>query len=377
VTAEPAPLWLDDLAPAAIDDATARLAAAAREGRTVVCAAHIGPDADALGSTLALHAALTRLGAVSIPTVGEEPLKVPAALVDLPGIAELRAPAALPAPEDVDLLVTLDAASPARLGSVTALLEADVPTVVIDHHASASPFGTVRLVAPRAAATVLIVDELLRRLGVPMDVEVATCLYVGLVTDTGRFGHASTDRAAMELGGRLLDVGVAHEELTRRLYGTRSLGELRLLGRALDRLEFVPEVGLAHTHLTTEELAEVGASIEATEALIDVVRTADVAEVALVCKPALDGTWRASLRSRGAVDVGDLAARLGGGGHAYAAGFTADGDVGDIVAGVVAALRTADHRTDDHPTARPVDHPTEPRDDHPTEPTVELPARGA
>jgi bifunctional oligoribonuclease and PAP phosphatase NrnA len=185
---------------------------------------------------------------------------------------------------------------------------------------------------------VLIVDELLRRLEIPLTVEVATCLYVGLVTDTGRFGHASTDRAAMELGGRLLDAGIAHDELTRRLYGTRSIGELRLLGRALDRLEFVAEVGLAHTHLTVDELAEVGASLEATEALIDVVRTADVADVALVCKPAADGTWRASLRSRGAVDVGVLAAQLGGGGHAYAAGFTADGEVADIVADVVAAL---------------------------------------
>jgi bifunctional oligoribonuclease and PAP phosphatase NrnA len=258
--------------------------------------------------------------------------------VDLPNIGDLRAPAALPAPEDVDLLVTLDAASLDRLGSVAALVDAGVPTLVLDHHASASPFGTVRLVAPRAAATVLIVDELLRRLEIPLTVEVATCLYVGLVTDTGRFGHASTDRAAMELGGRLIEAGVAHDELTRRLYGTRSLGELRLLGRALDRLTFVAEVGLAHTHLTAEELAAAGASLEATEALIDVVRTADVAEVALVCKPAAGGIWRASLRSEGSVDVGMLASRLGGGGHAFAAGFTAEGEVADVVASVVAEL---------------------------------------
>jgi bifunctional oligoribonuclease and PAP phosphatase NrnA len=338
VTATAAPDWLRDLDPAAFHAATVHLARAAREGRTIVCAAHIGPDADALGAALALHTALRDLGADSIPTVGEEPLKVPAPLVDLPNIGDLRAPAALPAPEDVDLLVTLDAASLDRLGSVAALVDAGVPTLVLDHHASASPFGTVRLVAPRAAATVLIVDELLRRLEIPLTVEVATCLYVGLVTDTGRFGHASTDRAAMELGGRLIEAGVAHDELTRRLYGTRSLGELRLLGRALDRLTFVAEVGLAHTHLTAEELAAAGASLEATEALIDVVRTADVAEVALVCKPAAGGIWRASLRSEGSVDVGMLASRLGGGGHAFAAGFTAEGEVADVVASVVAEL---------------------------------------
>jgi bifunctional oligoribonuclease and PAP phosphatase NrnA len=340
VNAATAPGWLDDVDPEAIDEATGRLAQAAREGRTIVAAAHIGPDGDALGAALALHAALRDLGANSLPTVGEEPLKVPAPLVDLPGIGELVVPSSLPAAEDVDLLVTLDAASPDRLGSVAELVDAGVPTIVLDHHASARPFGTVRLVAPRAAATVLIVDELLRRLGTPLTVEVATCLYVGLVTDTGRFGHASTDRAAMELGGRLIEAGVAHDELTRRLFGTRSLGELRLLGRALDRLSFVPEVGLAHTHLTADELAEAGASIEATEALIDVVRTADVAEVAMVCKPANDGSWRVSLRSRGAVDVGSVAEQLGGGGHAYAAGFTAEGDVDDVITVVVDTLRS-------------------------------------
>lgn len=340
MTAAPAaPTWLGELDPRAFDEATSRLATAAREGRTVVSAAHIGPDGDALGAALALHTALRDLGADSIPTVGEEPLKVPAPLVDLPGVNDLRVPSSLPAPEDVDLLVTLDAASPDRLGSVVSLLDAGVPTIVVDHHASADPFGTIRLVAPGAAATVLIVDELLRRLGIPLTVEIATCLYVGLVTDTGRFGHASTDRAAMELGGRLIDAGVAHDELTRRLYGTRSLGELRLLGRALDRLSFVSDVGLAYTHLTADELSQAGASIEATESLIDVVRTADVAEVALVCKPANDGTWRASLRSRGRVDVGALASELGGGGHAFASGFTAEGDVDDVVAAVIGALR--------------------------------------
>ncbi|MFA9431268.1 bifunctional oligoribonuclease/PAP phosphatase NrnA [Egicoccus sp. AB-alg2] len=335
------PTWLDDLDPQVLDQAVRRLASCAHDGGRIVLAAHVGPDGDALGAALALHVALSRLGARTVPTVGEEPLKVPAPLADLPGVRDLVTPSSLPDPVDVDLLVTLDAASPARLGSISRLLDAGVPTIVVDHHASSTAFGDLRLVAPRAAATVLIVDELLHRLEVPLTVELATCLYVGLVTDTGRFGHASTDRAAMEFGGRLIEAGVEHAELTRRLYGTSSLGELRLLGRALDRLSFVPDVSLVHTHLTAEELERTGTGIEATEALIDVVRTADVAEVALVCKPAPDGTWRASLRSHGSVDVGAIAESLGGGGHAFAAGFTADGTVDEVVAGVVDALRRA------------------------------------
>ncbi|MFA9444718.1 bifunctional oligoribonuclease/PAP phosphatase NrnA [Egicoccus sp. AB-alg6-2] len=336
-----APAWLADVDEDVFTAAVHRLAACAHAGGRIVLAAHVGPDGDALGAALALHVALSGLGARTVPTVGEEPLKVPAPLADLPGVRDLVPPSALPEPADVDLLVTLDAASPARLGSIGHLLDAGVPTIVVDHHASSTAFGDVRLVAPRAAATVLIVDELLHRLEVPLTVELATCLYVGLVTDTGRFGHSSTDRAAMEFGGRLIDVGVEHAELTRRLYGTASLGELRLLGRALERLTFVPDVALVHTHLTADELALTGAGLEATEALIDVVRTADVAEVALVCKPAPDGTWRASMRSHGRVDVGTIAEGFGGGGHAFAAGFSAAGPVEDVVAGVVAALRSA------------------------------------
>jgi bifunctional oligoribonuclease and PAP phosphatase NrnA len=214
--------------------------------------------------------------------------------------------------------------------------------MVIDHHPTNTRFGTVHLVAPRAAATVVIVDELLRRLGVPLDRDIASCLYVGLVTDTGRFQHASTDRAAMELGGRLLEAGVPHEELTRRLFGTRTVGELTLLARALGRLTFVPEARLVHAGVTTADLEEAGAGLEAAEAIIDVVRTTDVAEVAVVARQDVAaGGWRVSLRSRGGVDVGRVAETLGGGGHDRAAGFTGYGTYQQVLDRVVAAVREA------------------------------------
>lgn len=332
------PAWLEDLDPRAVDDAVRRLADAAERGSSVAIAAHIGPDGDALGATLALHLALRRLGARTLPTWGEEPLRVPAAYADLPGVDDLVAPSDLP--EKVDLLLSVDAASAGRLGKLASLIERGVPTIVIDHHPTNTRFGLVHVVAPRAAATVVIVEELLTRLGVELDAELATCLYVGLVTDTGRFQHGSTDRSAMELGGRLIEAGAPHEELSRRLFGTRTVGELTLLARALGRLTFVPDVRLAHTHLTAEDITEAGSGLEATESIIDVVRTMDVAEVALVARQELaTGAWRVSLRSRDAVDVGTVAERLGGGGHARAAGFTAPGPVEDVVTAVVGALR--------------------------------------
>jgi bifunctional oligoribonuclease and PAP phosphatase NrnA len=274
-----------------------------------------------------------------VPTVGERPLRVPASLAALP-LDAIVASDALPPPEAVALLVTVDAASPDRLGSAARYVEAGVPTIVLDHHTATVPFGDLRVVAPTAPATVQLVAELLDRLGVPLTGAIATCLYVGLVTDTGRFGYASVDPSALELGARLVAAGIDHAALHRRLFETRSLGELRLLGRALDRIGFVPDLALVHTHVTAEELADAGAGGEATDSLIEIVRTADVAEVAAVCKPD-DGAWRVSLRSRGAVDVGAVAARLGGGGHAAAAGYPAEGPIEAVVATLVTALREA------------------------------------
>jgi bifunctional oligoribonuclease and PAP phosphatase NrnA len=331
--------WARQLEPAAVAAAHSSLARVAATDGSVIIAAHVAPDGDALGGALALHLALTARGMHSLPTVGEHPMRIPAGLTALPGIDALVDPGSLPAPEAVALLITVDAASPERLGSIARYLAAGVPTLVIDHHAQGTPFGDIRLVAPGAAASVQVVVHLLDAIGAPLTADVATCLYAGLVTDTGRFSFAATDPSAHRFAARLLEAGVDHAELTRRLFDTRSLGQLRLLGRCLDRMVFVPDVALVHTHITHEELGFAGASGDALEAVVDLVRTADVAEVALVVKPDPDGGWRASLRSAGRVDVGALAATLGGGGHRVAAGFSATGTLDDVVAAVVAALR--------------------------------------
>lgn len=327
--------WRADLDTEALPRAVARLEEAARTGAVVVLACHVAPDGDALGGMLALHLALRERGARSVPTWGEEPLRVPGHYEDLPGVEDLVAPGDLP--EDIDLLVTLDAASEERLGLVAPLLDTDVPVIVVDHHATNTGFGDLRLVAPSAAATVTVVEELVRRLGVAIGPAIATCLYVGLVTDTGRFQHANTDRAAMELGGRLLDAGAPHEELGRRLFERRSLGELRVLGAALARVALVEEVALAHTRVSAEELAEHGVTDDQLEGLVDLVRGVDEAQVALVMKQAWDG-WRVSLRSKGDVDVGALAEAIGGGGHRQAAGATFNDDPDRVLARIVDLL---------------------------------------
>lgn len=332
------PPWLRDLPEGHLDAAARTLREAAGAGRRIVLAGHVAPDADALGSVLALHEALEGLGARSLPAIGEAPVSLPASLAWMPHASRVVGADGLPDPDGLDLLVTLDAASPDRLGAVAALLDGPAPVLMLDHHASGQPFGDLALVAPRAASTTVVLAALLARMGVTLTPSMATCLYTGLVADTGRFGYSSSDGSTLRLAADLVDAGADHVQVHRRLFATRTLAELDLLGAALGRLRYLPEHRLVHTHVTAEELAGSGANGEATEHLVDVVRWADVAEVTLVAKPGPDDTWRVSLRSEGGVDVGRVASRFGGGGHQRAAGFTRAGAVEEIVAGVVAAL---------------------------------------
>lgn len=330
--------WLEELDPATLDQAVAALDQVARTGGRMLVAGHVRPDGDALGSVLALHLAARAAGADSIPAIGEAPLELVPELAALPGAEQLRDATALPAADELDLVVTADAAAPDRLGAVAPLLESAPRSIVLDHHARGQSFGELRLVAPGAAATVQVVAHLLDRLGWPIDEDIASCLYVGLVTDTGRFSYEAADASALELGARLVAAGVDHVGWNRRLFETISFSQLLVLRAALANLVLVDPPGLIHTHLTAEDLAATGDPSVPTDAVIDVIRTVDTARAALVLTPDEQDAWRASMRSAGDLDVGAVAAALGGGGHRLAAGFTMQGPPEEIVTRVLALL---------------------------------------
>ena len=310
------------------------LAEAAEARATVVLSGHVNPDADALGSTLALAEGLRRRGARVLPTFPGE-LTLPASLGWLPGAEGLVPSSSLPSSPDV--FVSLDAASPGRLGEVAALLDGAVTSVVVDHHASNPGFGGLQLIDPGAPATVTLVADLLDDLGVALDQQLATCLYAGLAADTGSFRFGSTRPRTHELAARLLATGIDHAAISRRLFDTAPFGWLGLLSVVTGRAVLEPEVGagLVWTWSSTAEAAEHGLPGEQLEALVDVVRSAEEADVACVLKGQDDGTWSVSMRSRGGTDLARIAMELGGGGHTLAAGYTSTLDR----EGTIAALR--------------------------------------
>src|SRR3712207_3442778 len=310
------------------------LAEAADARATVVLSGHVQPDADALGSTLALAEGLRRRGA-RVLTTFPNPFTLPPSLGWLPGAEGLVPSSAVPSSPDV--FVSLDAASPARLGELAGLLDGARTSVVIDHHASNPGFGNVRLVDGAAPATVSLVADLLDGLGVTVDRDLATCLYAGLAADTGSFRFGNTRPDTYELAARLLATGIDHAAISRRLFDTAPFGWLGLLSVVTGRAVLEPEVGagLVWTWSSTAEAAEHGLPGEQLEALVDVVRAAEEADVACVLKGQDDGTWSVSLRSRGGTDLARIAMELGGGGHTLAAGYTSTLDR----EGTIAALR--------------------------------------
>ncbi|HSK97559.1 MAG TPA: bifunctional oligoribonuclease/PAP phosphatase NrnA, partial [Euzebyales bacterium] len=309
---------------------------------TVALACHVDPDGDALGSMLALQRCLESLGiktTASWGTAGDDvgnELAIPPQYSFLPGLDALVTPEHFPARPAV--MVAFDTGAAERLGSLRSAADAADTLIVIDHHAVGHPFGDIRLVDGSLAATAVLVDELIRRLGGTLDHDMAVSLYTALVTDTGRFQYATTTPAVLKLAARLVGVGIDHAAICRQVWNTHSFGYLKLLAQVLERAELEPRSRLLWTVLTQDDLRRYGVAWQETEGLIEVLRSVGTAEVAMIAKEQSDGVWKVSLRSRGDVDVGRVARQYDGGGHAFLAGLVSNGDVGDLVARISATI---------------------------------------
>jgi phosphoesterase RecJ-like protein len=308
-----------------------------------VLLAHVSPDGDALGSALAVGLALRELGQSPMVSFGDDPLVVPRVLRFLPG-QELLVPAS-EVPDAPTVMATFDASSIERLGVLRPKAEAAQALVVVDHHASYTGFGSHHVCEVGTPATAVLALRLIDVLGVRITREMAACIYTGLITDTGSFRYAATTPVVHEIAARLMATGIDHNDIARTIYDTAPFGYVRVLGAALDRAALEPSAvrgrGLVWTTVPLSDRLASGLALDSVEPVIDAVRVAEEAEVAVVLKEHEDGTWRVSMRSRGAVDVAKASLALGGGGHRYAAGFTSHDDVDTTLARVRAALEVA------------------------------------
>jgi bifunctional oligoribonuclease and PAP phosphatase NrnA len=302
---------------------------------TVAVVCHVYPDADTIGAGLGLALVLDRCGkAVQVSFAA--PAELPESLRSLPGGRLLVQPDAMR--RDVDLVVTVDIPSINRLGDLRGMADGGQQLLVIDHHASNQLFGTANFVEPSADSTTMLVADLLDAWGQSIDTDVAHCLYAGLTTDTGSFRWASP--RAHRLAARLVELGVDNAAISRSLLDTHPFNWLTMLSRVLGSAQLLPDAvggrGLVYAVVGNDEW--VNARPEEVESIVDIVRTAQQAEVAAVFKEIEPRRWSVSMRAKTAVDLSTVASAFGGGGHKLAAGYSTAGSVDDVVETLRAAL---------------------------------------
>jgi phosphoesterase RecJ-like protein len=295
-----------------------------RAAEKLLLTTHENPDGDALGSLLAMHGILTQLGKDSVMYMSPDEFPLPWEYRGLP----LDEGLVMTPPADVAdrTVVFLDCGNIDRMP--VDFLQADGLRILnIDHHHDNTRFGTVNLVCSRASCTAEIVWRLAKELGAEVTPEIAKALYVGLVTDTGRFMYENTSPDAHRMAAELIEVGVEPHEVYRQLYEDLPFRRLQLLQRALASIERHDEGALTIAHLTKGDYEDTGALETDSEGVVDHMRAVQGTRVAVLVRELLsddrDGMRKVSLRATdGTVDVSRVAREFGGGGHPQAAGFS-------------------------------------------------------
>ena len=317
-------------------EAVARAVEAA--GSLAVCC-HVNPDGDTLGSALALKAAFPEK---RVTVFCQD--KVPDNLTILPGADEVRRCADLGPEERFDLLLPVDVSDEKRMGRAgeTPFMALIRPRcageALIDHHGTNPGFCRPACIDASAAATGLIIRELLGLLGRPLNRETASCLYVAMVTDTGNFSYSEVSPECFRVAAELLEAGIDLNGLNRAVLVVEPLAKKRLLARALDSLRLTRDGSVAVMHVTARDLADCGALEEHTENLVNQALSIRGVAMAALLRETADGAVKASLRGVAPYTVDRAAMRFGGGGHAQAAGCTLTLPMAESIALVEEAL---------------------------------------
>jgi phosphoesterase RecJ-like protein len=277
---------------------------------------HMRPDGDAYGSTLGLGLALRGLGkdVITVNSDGLAPL-----FRFLPGSGTLLATPEKP-PESDRVVIALDCADRKRLGAVFDAWNR-TPDVNIDHHVSNPGYAALNVVEPTLPATAQVLFEIIEALGWPLTADVASNLYVGLMTDTGSFRYRQTTARSFAVATRLVEAGADPVALAQSCYQSYQPARLLLLREVLNSLHFAHDGRVGWFYITPETYARSGATPDETEGLLEYLQAVEAIEAAFVLEEMPDGLTRASLRSRGTVDVNRICAEFGGGGHRLAAGL--------------------------------------------------------
>ena len=292
---------------------------AIRSRQRFVLSSHSRPDGDSIGSQLAMVYALRALGKEAI-AVNADPAPPP--LMQFPGVPEIRIAPAVEG--EFDAAIIMECSDLARTG-VSGLDRSFV--INIDHHPGNTGFGQLMWFDSSAAACGEMVFDVVKALGVPLSREIATHVYLAILTDTGSFHYSSISPRTFEICRETLEAGVDPVLVARNVYDSNSMGRLKLFGAVLSAMQIDGTGRIAIVYLDHDMAREAGGTYEDTEGLINLPLTVKEIEAVVFFKQTEGEQYRVSLRSKGNIDVGGVAKTFGGGGHKNAAGCTVSGAI--------------------------------------------------
>lgn len=303
-----------------------------KKNEEFIITTHANPDGDAVGSLLGLGLALLNFGKVVSMVL---PGPVPYIYRFMPGSKFIQTPLNIP-DQTFTTGIVLDCTDLCRAGNELAeIFEKTGCLINIDHHISNQRFGDLNIVDTGAAATGEIVFDLLVGTGVAITPDIATNLYVALITDTGSFQHQNTTARCHRTAAHLLDHGADHILVHNHLYEQRSLSSLRLLQLGLKTLSLNKQGQIAWMKISQSALSSSGCNMDDCDGIVDYAKSLRGVEVGILFKEIKPGEIKVSFRSKNYLDVNQLAACFGGGGHERAAGCTIKGNLKDVEAIVV------------------------------------------
>jgi phosphoesterase RecJ-like protein len=293
-----------------------------RSGRRFVISSHSRPDGDSIGSQLAMKYALHALGKHA-HVVNKDP--APGPLMAFPGVPDIEvADEVLGA---YDAAIIMECGDLARTG-VAGLDRFFV--VNIDHHPGNTAYGQVNWFDPTAAACGEMVFDLIRALGVTLTPEIATHVYLAILTDTGSFHYSSISPRTFDICRETLEAGVDPVLVARNVYDSNNMGRLKLFGSVLSAMQIDGTGRIAIVYLDHEMAREAGGTYEDTEGLINLPLTVKEIQAVVFFKQIEGDKYRVSMRSKGEIDIGAVAKEFGGGGHKNAAGCTVEGAIDSL-----------------------------------------------
>jgi phosphoesterase RecJ-like protein len=276
---------------------------------------HISPDGDSLGSALALMIGLKKINKNVYIICNDN---IPDIYDFLPYIKELSVDSYKI--NNIDCIIVLDCGNFSRISANLDLNNKEYTLINIDHHISNEKYGDLNYISPTSAAVGEIIYELLKLLYVPVDKDMATCLYTSIISDTGGFKHSNTTSTTHKIAGELIDIGIDHSEIYRMLFENVKFERVKLYGKVIDAMYLSKDKNICIMKLTKEMLDEIGIEASDTSDIISIGVNIDTVEVTVLLKETDKGT-KVSLRSKSIVDVRKIAEYFGGGGHIRASGI--------------------------------------------------------